>query len=607
MPPPNSSADTPNSPSSSSPYLRHFDFISSPVPDFASTLMSRPEDDVNQDNINFLRVTRRRSSLELSPARIRSRRRQLYSIEDDLNSMDFSNEVRGTVPVARRIPIVRRQRDGQNNAPNYETRPPHPISTHPFTPGWGSDDDDEDTSVDPSNLVQDMWAGRLANRDNASERSSWAGLMGRGQRRDGAVSTPRQRANDPQGHPNHPVARYGHSDLAAAALLNSVRRHPRFSSRTRTLQTFILDREASGHGSEERDWQPTAATPTATASASMPRGNRSPAAHRGEISRNPGSPELRRICLDDPTKVDRLEETIKYLDKVRFSNSYEESLSAAAEGSFIESEYFTRNEDDFILETSSISSPADSSWLKPGTVFCGSQHATNQSFETSLQNLDPIILNGGDIGRIDVYTNGAPRGYLQHEFGNGGATGTGAGSNNSRHEHWPVKVTIHHVDYDTMTLSGTMEAYNIPDKTASNQGAHIITFLEGEIIDFKTHSLETRNFKANAEVDSLYWRELEPFKSLTYDEIVKNLVSKKWMTEQLTKGWILMRWKERCFVSPSHSRQGLTISGFYYISIRRSDGHIEGMYYDPGSSPYQHLTLDPEMKRGMVFPAYGFR
>jgi len=158
-----------------------------------------------------------------------------------------------------------------------------------------------------------------------------------------------------------------------------------------------------------------------------------------------------------------------------------------------------------------------------------------------------------------------------------------------------------------MTLSGTMEAYNIPDKTATNQGAHIITFLEGEIIDFNTHTLETKNFKADAEIDSTYWRELQPFKSLTDDEIVKNLVSKRWLTENLARGWILMRWKERCFVTPSHSQQGLTIYGFYYISVRRDNGHIEGMYYDPGSSPYQQLSLDPQLKEKMVFPAYGFR
>jgi hypothetical protein len=61
---------------------------------------------------------------------------------------------------------------------------------------------------------------------------------------------------------------------------------------------------------------------------------------------------------------------------------------------------------------------------------------------------------------------------------------------------------------------------------------------------------------------------------------------------------------EKCFITPSEHRSGLTISGFYYVSLRRDNGQIEGLYYDPSSSPYQHLTLTPE-KRG--FPVYEFR
>jgi hypothetical protein len=35
----------------------------------------------------------------------------------------------------------------------------------------------------------------------------------------------------------------------------------------------------------------------------------------------------------------------------------------------------------------------------------------------------------------------------------------------------------------------------------------------------------------------------------------------------------------------------LTISGFYYVSLRRSDGEVEGLYFDPLSTPYQCLRL----------------
>ena len=86
-----------------------------------------------------------------------------------------------------------------------------------------------------------------------------------------------------------------------------------------------------------------------------------------------------------------------------------------------------------------------------------------------------------------------------------------------------------------------------------------------------------------------------------------------------------MRWKERCFVSTSSERArhtaragdevmevaedgcGLTISGFYYVCLRRSDGGIEGLYYDPQSSPYQHLKLTPAAGRGGGGGTWSFR
>jgi hypothetical protein len=50
---------------------------------------------------------------------------------------------------------------------------------------------------------------------------------------------------------------------------------------------------------------------------------------------------------------------------------------------------------------------------------------------------------------------------------------------------------------------------------------------------------------------------------------------------------------------------GLTISGFYYVSMRREDGVIEGLYCDPQSSPYQYLRLGRVQKSS--FPAWSFR
>ena len=55
---------------------------------------------------------------------------------------------------------------------------------------------------------------------------------------------------------------------------------------------------------------------------------------------------------------------------------------------------------------------------------------------------------------------------------------------------------------------------------------------------------------------------------------------------------------ERCFINESNPGWGLmTISGFYYVALERSTGRIEGLYYDPGSQPYQQLSMMPEGTR----------
>jgi hypothetical protein len=239
-------------------------------------------------------------------------------------------------------------------------------------------------------------------------------------------------------------------------------------------------------------------------------------------------------------------------------------------------------------------------------------------------------------------------------------------SHSPQQDRWPVKVTIHDVDYNKMTLSATMEAYNVPSHPHSHQTllsnsldntfpctrtSSITTFLEGEILDFNQYTLLTESFKSNAATDATYWWKLPCFQKYTGDDLVRNLTSRRFYHDVLTKDWVLMRWKERCFVkslSPdstvhnSHSVRrhrppapmdaavdimgfatggdwpqdqhatafedsscGLTISGFYYVCLDRRDGRLEGLYYDPQSSPYQCLKL--ESVNGGVFPAWKFQ
>ncbi|KAI6806200.1 hypothetical protein KC365_g19045 [Hortaea werneckii] len=55
---------------------------------------------------------------------------------------------------------------------------------------------------------------------------------------------------------------------------------------------------------------------------------------------------------------------------------------------------------------------------------------------------------------------------------------------------------------------------------------------------------------------------------------------------------------------------GLTISGFYYIVLDRQTGGVEGLYYDPASTPFQRLKLkgcssSPSRSRGPSSPGRG--
>lgn len=474
--------------------------------------------------------------------------------------MDLDNpaRTRSTLEIGRRIPIVRRHRESpsatvaipgsssssqnpnsnhhSNSMPNYESRVSNPRSLY----GWAPASDDEDDANDDANdddltfePLQDpnsisSWFGRLSDRSAASRRHARREYVGR----------------SPHALPDDPAENSAHrwNDPTTEALLQSVRRQPRFS-RTRTLHNYLLDRERSGtqDAEEGRDRSSTS------------RAYRFLPGTRGEPHRLLTHSDLRarisahrQLNMDNPPSP-RLKETIKYLDRLRYSNSFEESLTSAAAGGFAQLDFLPWDHDDFILDTASIAPPPICSWLRPGMVFSGSQRAASSASSIFGQRVptpsssshDPMIVDGGgennnpNSNRVSVYTTNGRR-YLANNIYN---LGTG------KDENWPVKVTIHNINTSEMTLSGTMEAYNIPDKTSPSHDAHIVTFLEGEIIDFNTHTLETKNFKADAEIDSTYWRELQPFKTLTDEEMTRNLVSRKWITEELSKGWILMRWK----------------------------------------------------------------
>ncbi|KAF2450012.1 hypothetical protein P171DRAFT_428119, partial [Karstenula rhodostoma CBS 690.94] len=470
------------------------------------------------------------------------------------------------------------------------------------------------------------------------------------------------------------------SSLRSAALLQSVRRNPRFSARTRDLAQRYADRDAANRSPHPSDGRDRSSLTSESTRAAMDRlaQRRTSAEQARDRDMLQRVDSYRRSYLErasnPPSAVSpMLEHTIKYLSQIRHASNVDDSLNYAIDAGFLGKDYFVRDHQDFVLDPCTIPPPAETSWLAPGAVLSGCQHATSVTSTVtttgsgSSATLYRFTHTGNRLSDArTMYTSPRNRTSLSPP--------DVVTSHSPQQDRWPVKVTIHSVDYDRMALSATMEAYNVPSHPHSHQSilsssdlapsftrtSSITTYLEGEILDFNTHTLLTESFKSTAGNDATYWRKLPIFQGMTDDDVVRCLTSRTWFDEVLSKEWILMRWKERCFVKsinrstanpiqppasttippeptrhytslsasssdPSHiwgdsstfrsggdpdhtsfddSGCGLTISGFYYVCLRRSDGKLEGLYFDPQSSPYQCLKL--ESVKGGVFPAWGF-
>ncbi|KAF2745258.1 hypothetical protein M011DRAFT_495720 [Sporormia fimetaria CBS 119925] len=436
------------------------------------------------------------------------------------------------------------------------------------------------------------------------------------------------------------------NSLRSTAILQAARRHPRFASislpqsdRDPVTTSPHRSREPSStHNTRQQIMQRITdqrARERERERENRERLSRAESFRRGYLegsSRSASSPILGR--------------TIQYLADLRGIGKVDAPSGLPADVTMMDHVHAKSTFSDYVLDTASLPPPAPSSWLLPGAVLSGFQHAT--AVVSALRNLPggastTYRFRNGDSMSSTMFDTTRPwpnpesslspfRGPLRNQSPETVVS--------FAPDRWPVKVTIHAVDYESMSLCATMEAYNVPshpqlDLTQSilnstnavpsssslfTRTSSITTYLEGEIIDFDKHTLLTESFKSDPDNDATYWAKLPCFSDYSDQELVKNLTSKRWIKEVLMAEWILMRWKERCFVKPlSHSENrrgdtvvsafddsscGLTISGFYYTCLRRSDGKLDGLYYDPQSTPYQCLQL--ESVRG-VFPAWDFR
>jgi hypothetical protein len=367
-----------------------------------------------------------------------------------------------------------------------------------------------------------------------------------------------------------------------------------------------------------------------------------------------------------------LENALKYLSDLRSSQSYEDALATAIDNNLATKEFFADKHEDFVLDLDDVDPPAPSSWVQPGAIFEGHQHASGASMNLAhqrqvypsshVEQINPNFTSADHFSSMRMGFD-ASRPWLSHQIPPAPRLPTSRTKPSEHaHDHWPVRVTIHEIDWDKMTLQGTMEAYDVPQHPTTTAGlsnssttaanprpkagkkhAPITTYLEGHILDHRTHSFLTpsspnakrRDFNptladsisfpsATAHLDAQNWLALPPFNTLCQqnndndsstsaststsdaaDNLARLLLSRTKLS-QLNDEYIFMRWKERCFVHTRHDcctsstsdrlsdqdrGHGLTISGFYYVSLRRSNGEVDGLYFDPSSTPYQLLRL----------------
>eukprot|EP00249_Psilotum_nudum_P007387 c20520_g1_i2 orf=184-777(+) len=177
--------------------------------------------------------------------------------------------------------------------------------------------------------------------------------------------------------------------------------------------------------------------------------------------------------------------------------------------------------------------------------------------------------------------------------------GTQNVSNSQKDEAWKVNVRLQGCDIQHGYLCGSMEALNVPAAETP-----VVTFWEGEIVDNRNYTFFTGQWDATPETDVQHWSKFPSF------EPIRGEVQKDGgrSLDLVNYPFIFMRWKEKFFVNVG-ADCGLTIAGFYYVCFSRSDGSVNGFYYDPNSSPFQKLELKAttEGQCGYAFASYQFQ
>lgn len=161
-------------------------------------------------------------------------------------------------------------------------------------------------------------------------------------------------------------------------------------------------------------------------------------------------------------------------------------------------------------------------------------------------------------------------------------------------DEWKVELRIQHVDWKQRSVYGLMKAIDVPNANTTE----ITTLFEGEILE----DLAAGTWRASEKTDLVYWTRLQPFKHMKGEALGLALGGD--LTETRNR-YIFLRVKEVAFGDAVSKEAGLTIAGFYYVSLNTTNGRWDSLYHDPSSTPYQRLSLR-RTSRGLA-PSFSFR
>ena len=472
-----------------------------------------------------------------------------------------------------------RQAGDEEENGSYTNRTPHRQSLYDWAPYIPISDDDGNNEMRTDDLEEDLPSYASYARYRWLERRQHLDQSQRIERNEAPRPTSHHQPRDePSGRTTlstltealrNETASRRESQTSTRALLRSIERQT-LSSTEAVLRSVDRHRRSQSRAQGRSPWQSYVTNPpegeenATTTSTRLHRSEQPEPPYRvPDMSSDmyiPSSRSALRQKFLENSSLSQLRKVMKYLSGLRHCSGPGDAL-ALSKTCGISSQY-EGHHGPLCLSDKDLSSIRvnESSWLVPGASFAGSQSASIASGErvfvhhpnTQDNRRDsPPPINRADLSVHLSVTTSAGRRYTPERVWDTAP--------HHRRSHllpadslegdcpssWPVSVTIDTLDLSSMTLTGTMSASQIRDKRSPTGESSSTTYFDGEIIDFKTHSLQTENFESEGiETDVLYWMKIGPFKGMQdEDEVADNLLRQDWIKDVLMKDWILMRWK----------------------------------------------------------------